>query len=77
MKANIQLGIDQQEREDLVYGLQMRICVIETGTPTLRAADAVNMGQHKIVKALSADQRALIARHEALIKKLLSASTVR
>jgi hypothetical protein len=31
MKANIQVGIDQQEREDLVYGLQMRICVIETG----------------------------------------------
>lgn len=67
------LEMTQQEREDLVYGLQMRICNIETGTTTLRANDAINSGQHKLVRALSESQRALIARHEALVKKLLAA----
>lgn len=73
MKSNIQLAINQQEREDLAYALQMRICVVETGTPTLSAADASKIGQHQQIKALNEPQRALIARHEALIQKLLRA----
>jgi len=69
----MKLDISAQEREFLVRGLQIRICVIETGDPVLRANDAIAMGQPKMVKALSADQRALIAEHEALVAKLQSA----
>jgi hypothetical protein len=69
----MKLDMTQQEREDLVFGLQMRIAVVETGDPTLRANDAIAMGEHKKVRALSESQRALIARHEGLVKKLLQA----
>lgn len=68
----MKLEMTQQEREDLVLGLQIRLAVIETGDPVLRANDAINMGKHKLVKALSPEQRALVARHEALVTKLLS-----
>ncbi|MBC8740403.1 hypothetical protein F6X40_27480 [Paraburkholderia sp. UCT31] len=67
----MQLQMSQQEREDLIIGLQMRIAVIETGDPVLRANDAINSGKHKMVKALSQEQRTLIARHETLVTKLL------
>ena len=69
----MKLDMTEQERDDLVRGLQIRIAVIETGDPVLRANDAINMGQHKKVRALSDEQRALVARHEALVAKLLSA----
>jgi hypothetical protein len=66
----MQLTINPQEREDLVRGLQMRICIIETGDAVLRANDAINMGQHKRVKALSDEQRALVVRLEGLVDRL-------
>ncbi len=67
------ITIDQQEREDLIHGLQIRIYVIETGTTNMRTNDAINCGQPKLIKPLSDSQRELIARHEALIQKLLKA----
>jgi hypothetical protein len=36
----------------------------------LRANDAVNMGQPKLVKALSDEQRELVARLEGLVDRL-------
>jgi hypothetical protein len=66
----MQLSINPQEREDLVRGLQMRICMIETGDAVLRANDAINMGQPKLVKALSGEQRELVARLEGLVDRL-------
>jgi len=69
----MQFDMTQQEREDLVRGLQIRMAYIETGDPVLRANDAINMGKPQMVKALSADQRALLTRHEALVDKLLRA----
>lgn len=69
----MKMDITTQEKEDLVRGLLIRICIIETGDPVMRANDAINCGEHKKVRALSDDQRALIARHEALVKKLQSA----
>lgn len=69
----MKLDMTQQEREDIIFGLQMRIALVETGDPTLRASDAIAMGEHKKVRALSDAQRALIARHEELVKKLLQA----
>lgn len=68
----MKVDITPQEKEDLVRGLLIRICLIETGDPVMRANDAINSGQHKLVRALSDDQRALIARHEALVMKLQS-----
>ncbi|MEX3983738.1 hypothetical protein AB4Y45_32670 [Paraburkholderia sp. EG287A] len=69
----MKLEMTTQERDDIVLGLQIRMAVIETGDPVLRANDAINMGQHKKVRALSDDQRALVARYEALVAKLQSA----
>lgn len=69
----MQLNFSLQEQEDLVRGLQMRICVIETGDPVLRANDAVQMGRHRLVRALTSEQRALVARLESLVQRLLAA----
>ncbi len=69
----MQVSITQSEQDDLVRGLQMRICVIETGSPILRAQDAVASGQPQLVRALSTEQMAVVLRHEALINKLLTA----
>lgn len=67
MKA---LTINAAESELLIIALQVRICYIETGTSSLRANDAIQQGNHKLVKALEPSQRALIADSEALIQKL-------
>jgi hypothetical protein len=68
----LKLEISEQEREDLVRGLQMRVCLIETGDPVLRADDARNMGKPKLVRNLSADQLATVARLDALVSRLSS-----
>jgi hypothetical protein len=69
----MKLHMTPQERDDLTLALQIRICVIETGDPALLANDAINMGKPKLVKALSGEQRALVARTETLVTKLLTA----
>ena len=69
----MKVDITTPEKEDLARGMLIRICIVETGDPVMRANDAINCGEHKKVRALSEDQRALIARHEALVVKLQSA----
>ncbi len=57
-----------EQRELIAYCCEMRICVIETGSPTLRAADVERQGkscQYKI-KALDANQRRLIDELEGI-----------
>ena len=66
----MKLDISEQEREDLIRGLQMRMCLIETGDPVLRAADALNMGNPKLVRVIGSDQQATVARLEALVARL-------
>lgn len=68
----MKLDISEQEREDLIRGLQMRVCLIETGDPVLRADDARDMGKPKLVRTLSVDQQATVARLEALVGRLTS-----
>lgn len=46
----------------------MRICVIETGTPSLRAAD-IQAGRSGRIRVLDADQRRFVVRLENLIEK--------
>lgn len=70
----MKLDITREEKYDLVRGLQIRICLIETGDPVMRASDAANCGEHKKIKALSDDQRELVCRHEALVTRLMNAS---
>lgn len=45
------------EKQELVLALSMRICVIETGEPTLRATDV-----HNQLRGADADSRARLAR---------------
>jgi hypothetical protein len=66
----MKLELSQQEQEDVIVGLQMRICVIETGNPSLRANDAIESGQPKLVRALSDEQKATVGRFEELVVKV-------
>lgn len=59
-----------EEKEQLIWGLRMRIHLIETGDVHLSAQDAKNMKRDSIIKPLSADQRQLITDLENLIKKI-------
>ncbi|KWU26428.1 hypothetical protein AS149_25920 [Burkholderia cenocepacia] len=67
----LNVDMSPQERDEIILALQMRIAYIETGDPALRANDAIGMGKPQMVRALSDAQRALIARTEALVKRLL------
>lgn len=57
--------------EDVVTSLEMRMAYIETGTVTLRANDAINQNQHKMVRALADSQKEAIARMDQLRTRLL------
>lgn len=59
----IELTLNRDELQELIDGLNMRICVIETGTYNLRAVDLHRM-QSSLPKprALKDDQIQLIAR---------------
>lgn len=72
----MQLDLTPEERDDVIHGLQMRICVIETGTHTLRANDAVACGQPKLVRALSDEQKQLVVRLEELVKKVTQSGSL-
>lgn len=60
-----------QESEDLCLALGMRICFIETGTPVLRANDAIAQGNLSLIKPLTSDQQKLIVRLDELRKKVM------
>lgn len=63
-----------EEKELIVFGLQMRKNYITTGSALLSALDAKNMGKEKRIKSLSNDQYELIVKLNNLIKKVESAS---
>lgn len=56
--------------DDVVVSINCRIGIIETGQPLLTANDAISSGKHKLVKALSDEQKALVARLVALRRDL-------
>lgn len=56
--------------DDVVVSINCRIGIIETGQPLLTANDAIASGKHKLVKALSDEQKALVARLVALRQDL-------
>lgn len=64
------LSITPDERDELVQAVHSRICHIETGTPILRASDALQAGKGGLLRRLTEHQRDFIASQEALIAKL-------
>ena len=61
--------LTHEDVELLVMGLQIRMGIIETGQPMLRAADIAN-GHSGKIQALSTDQMKAIIRQEELVKAL-------
>lgn len=65
-----------EELELLREGVSLKICLVETGSPILRARDVVAMGEREArrsggkLKALGSDQMRLILQLEDLRKKL-------
>jgi len=69
----VELLFTRSEVELMVLGLYMRICYIETGNPTLRAADLKNADLTNVdaeVRVLSTDQMRLIVKMEDLIARM-------
>ena len=66
------LAVDQAEIDALVTALNVRMCFIETGTASVRAADAIEQDNAKIVRRLETSQRDLVTRCEKLVIKLLT-----
>lgn len=74
-----------EEKNELLLCINMRICVIETGDPVLRAADLQAQlksasGDEKVrlarqVRALSSSQMKLILLLEGLAEKIAKART--
>jgi hypothetical protein len=59
----------QNEVEDVIMALIMRINYIQTGNIALSANDAVACKKHKIIKALDPPQKEAISRMEKLVEK--------
>jgi hypothetical protein len=76
LKDGKMYSLSDEEREILLFSLSIRRNVIETGTMTLSAQDAEQMGEETAkahgatIKALSTDQMKLILTIEALQAKL-------
>jgi hypothetical protein len=64
------MTFNAEEKELLIFGLQMRKHYIETGDAMLSAADAKNMGRESKIKSLSDEQYELIVKLNNLIKKV-------
>lgn len=62
--------LTEEERDLIESGLYMRKHFIETGDPLLSAQDAKNMGNEKIIKALSTNQHMLLVKIDNLINKI-------
>lgn len=65
--------LDDDQREDIIISLGMRMAVMETGSTVLRANDAIEQNQHKLLKPLSDVQKEMIRRMEALRTQLRTA----
>lgn len=69
--------LTDEECELVYWGLMTRVCVIETGTSTLRARDVVNMGKETAksfgaeARVLDASQAAAVSLSDKLAAKLL------
>ena len=61
----------KQELDFITLGLNMRICVIETGNHNMRADDAIRAGMADQVRPLDAHQRKTIVEHEELVAKIM------
>jgi len=59
----------QNEVEDVIMALIMRINYIQTGNIALSTNDAVACKKHKIIKALDPPQKEAISRMEKLVEK--------
>jgi len=64
------LELSEEEKELIVFGLQMRRNHIETGNALLSAQDAKRMEKEKMIKPLGTDQYRLIVKLEDLITKI-------
>lgn len=64
----VQVPLSRDQIDVIVAGLQMQICMIETGSPVLRAMDAQAAG--KPFTAMTADQMRLVLDLEALVEHL-------
>ena len=64
------IELNKKEIDNIILCLQIRLGIIETGDPMIRAIDAQKMGQRDKIKALSREQMELVIETEDLIKKL-------
>lgn len=62
--------LSAEEKELIVFGLQMRKNYIQTGDAFMSAVDAKNLKQEKKIKILGDDQIELIHKLNLLIKKI-------
>ncbi len=62
--------LSAEEKELIVFGLQMRKNYIQTGDALMSAVDAKNLKQEKKIKILGDDQIELINKLNLLIKKI-------
>ncbi len=62
--------LSAEEKELIVFGLQMRKNYIQTGDALMSAVDAKNLKQEKKIKILGDDQIELIHKLNLLIKKI-------
>ena len=63
--------LTQEEKEELYYCISCRLGFIETGTPNMRAIDAINSGQQNKIKALSTEQKKLTIMLEEIMYSLI------
>ena len=71
----MKIDLTSEQLEDIITALEMRLAYIETRSVTLRASDAIQQGQHKLVRALEPAQKVLIARMELTREAFLHADT--
>jgi len=75
------MELTREERNLIIYGLQMRSNIIQTGDPNVSAQDVKRMGSQKNllgrpklggpeIKALDTDQMKLCIQIDELIKKI-------
>ena len=66
----MRLEITNDERDDVIRGLNALKCFMETGTATMTRNDAIARGKSNIIRPLSSDQQRTIDRMEGLVARL-------
>ncbi len=67
------LEIDSDEANLIKIAMNIRASIIETGSPILRATDAIESGNFKIVRPLAMSQVEIIAKMDSLVEKIKKA----